>query len=231
MQDHLGADGEVVVSHPEQDERKAERAREDVETQVSIQHKANIGGLEAAGDGGRARARAAGARNAEIREEFTSELDRAVNDLHDTLLSAFIVTYAQGMSLLQSASIEKGYELDLVEISKIWRGGCIIRSALLEEMRQAYSENPDLPNLLLDDRFAKILGESREKWRVTTAKFTESRVPAMCLGSALAYFDAFQVGAAAGKSDPGAARLFRRAYLPADRRGRGISHAGLEIVR
>jgi 6-phosphogluconate dehydrogenase len=192
LQDHLGADGEVVASYPEQDERKAERAREDFETPVSVQHKENIGGLEAAAGGGTGVGGGREVRNAEIREEYSSDIDRAINDLHDTLLSAFIVTYAQGMSLLQAASNEKSYQLDLVEISKIWRGGCIIRSALLEEMRQAYSENPDLPNLMLDDRFAKILGESREKWRETTAKFTESRVPAMCLGSALAYFDAFR---------------------------------------
>jgi 6-phosphogluconate dehydrogenase len=192
LKDHLGAEGEVVASYPEQDERKAARAREDFETPVSAQHKASIGGLEAAADGGTGVGGGREGRNAEIREEFTSEIDRAVSDLHDTLLSAFIVTYAQGMSLLQAASIEKGYELDLVEISKIWRGGCIIRSALLEEMRQAYSENPDLPNLMLDDRFVKILGESRDKWRETTAKFAESRVPAMCLESALAYFDAFR---------------------------------------
>lgn len=184
--------GETVESHPEPDERKAERAAADIETPASIQHK-TTGGIEAAsGDSGAGDGGGRDGKNADIREEFTSDLDRAINDLHDTLLSAFIVTYAQGMSLLQSASIEKEYKLDLVEISKIWRGGCIIRSALLEEMRQAYSENPDLPNMLLDDRFAKILGENRDKWRETTAKFTESRVPAMCLSSALAYFDAFR---------------------------------------
>jgi 6-phosphogluconate dehydrogenase len=183
------SNGEPVVSHPEQDERKAARAREDVETHASVHQKDAVSGLEVGdtgGEGGRT------GRNAEIREEFTSDIEKAVSDLKDTLLCAFIVTYAQGMSLLQSASIEKGYELDLVEISKIWRGGCIIRSALLEEMRQAYSENPDLQNLILDDRFARILNEGREEWRTVTAKFTESRVPAMCLSSALAYFDAFR---------------------------------------
>lgn len=189
IKDHMNADGEIVASHPEPDERKAARAREEVETHASVHQKESVSDLEvgdSGGEGGRT------GRNAEIREEFTSDIDKAVSDLKDTLLCAFIVTYAQGMSLLQSASIEKGYELDLVEISKIWRGGCIIRSALLEEMRQAYSENPDLQNLILDDRFAGILNEGREEWRRVTAKFTESRVPAMCLSSALAYFDAFR---------------------------------------
>lgn len=190
LEDHFGKDGKLVASVPEQDPRKAERAQEALETPASVHHK-TAGGIDAAFAGQSVEGEGSG-KNAAIREELTGDLERAVRDLHDTLLSAFIVTYAQGMSLLQSASIEKGYELDLVEISKIWRGGCIIRSALLEEMRQAYSENPDLPNMLLDDRFAKILTTSREKWRETTAKFTESRVPAMCLSSALAYFDAFR---------------------------------------
>jgi len=186
------ADGESVASHPEEDERKAARAREDLETHASMHQKETGGELEAWADGAEGAEGGRTGRNAEIRAEFTSDIDKAVSDLKDTLLCAFIVTYAQGMSLLQSASIEKGYELDLVEISKIWRGGCIIRSALLEEMRLAYSENPDLQNLILDDRFAGILNEGRDEWRGVTAKFTESRVPAMCLSSALAYFDAFR---------------------------------------
>jgi 6-phosphogluconate dehydrogenase len=92
---------------------------------------------------------------------------------------------------LQTASVERQYGLDLSEISKIWRGGCIIRSALLEDMRRAFARNADLPNLILDERFAEVLSRSREDWREINAKFAESRVPSLCLSSALAYFDAF----------------------------------------
>ena len=210
------ADGESVASHPEEDERKAARAREDLETHASMHQKETVSELEAWADGAEGAEGGRTGRNAEIRAEFTSDIDKAVSDLKDTLLCAFIVTYAQGMSLLQSASIEKGYELDLVEISKIWRGGCIIRSALLEEMRLAYSENPDLQNLILDDRFASILNEGREEWRGVTAKFTESRVPAMCLSSALAYFDAFRSDRLPANLIQAQRDFFRGAYVSKD---------------
>ena len=104
-----------------------------------------------------------------------------VDQLKKALMCAFIVTYAQGMSLLQAASAEKDYGLNLAEIAKIWRGGCIIRSALLEEMRKAFSTAPDLPNLLLDENFAHILASNRE-----------DRVPALCLASSINYFGAFR---------------------------------------
>ncbi len=106
--------------------------------------------------------------------------------------SAFIVTYAQGMSLLQTASIEKKYDLNLSEIAKIWRGGCIIRSALLEEMSRAYEESPDLPNLILNFQFAELLNKNREDWRVIVDRFTHSSIPGLCLSTSLAYFDAFR---------------------------------------
>jgi 6-phosphogluconate dehydrogenase len=124
--------------------------------------------------------------------EAAEDFDRSIEALKNTLLASFITTYAQGMSLLQTVSTEKEYGLNLAEIAKIWRGGCIIRSALLEEMRRAFAENPDLPNLMLDDKFAEILSNNREDWRAINAKFAESRIPSLCLSSALAYFDAFR---------------------------------------
>ena len=96
------------------------------------------------------------------------------------------------MSLLQTASIEKNYGLNLSEIAKVWRGGCIIRSALLEEMRRAFSDEPKLPNLMLDDKFAQILDANRQDWRTVNEMFLASRVPSLCLSSALGYFDAFR---------------------------------------
>jgi 6-phosphogluconate dehydrogenase len=59
-------------------------------------------------------------------------------------------------------------------------------------MRRAFAENPELPNLMLDDKFAEILNRNREDWRIITDIFTDSRVPSLCMSSALAYFDAFR---------------------------------------
>lgn len=125
-------------------------------------------------------------------EDVVATADEFLVEMKNALLASFIVTYAQGLSLLQMASVEKNYGLDLAEITKIWRGGCIIRSALLEDMRRAFAENPDLPNLILDDKFAALLKSRHEDWHLIVGLFAQSRVPALCLSSALQYFDAFR---------------------------------------
>src|SRR5215204_902720 len=187
----LEMNGETVSSEPQHD-MKAAFASQDVETTVSEQHSAKIGAQEYQTAEKTIENPADRSKNSEVREECVEDFDRFIEELKNALLASFITTYAQGMSLLQTVSTEKEYGLNLSEIAKIWRGGCIIRSTLLEEMRRAFSENPDLPNLMLDDKFAEILSRKREDWRSINAKFAESRVPSLCLSSALAYFDAFR---------------------------------------
>lgn len=114
------------------------------------------------------------------------------DDLRSALLCSFLIIYSQGMSLLSSASAEKGYGLDLASISKIWRGGCIIRSSWLEEFRTAFSREPELPSLLLDEKIGEILQRGSISLRKVVAGFTGHGVPAMCFSSALAYFDSFR---------------------------------------
>jgi 6-phosphogluconate dehydrogenase len=190
-QNRQKTDGETVRSEPQHD-MKAELAKHDVETVVSEQQAASIGGQEYRTAEKTVENPADSSKNKEVREECVEDFDKFIEELKNTLLASFITTYAQGMSLLQTVSTEKEYGLDLSEIARIWRGGCIIRSALLEEMRRAFAENADLPNLILDDKFAEILSKNRENWRSINAKFAESRVPSLCLSSALAYFDAFR---------------------------------------
>ena len=116
----------------------------------------------------------------------------STGELEDALFCAIILTYAQGMSLLQKASIERNYGLDLAEIARIWRGGCIIRSKLLESIRSAYSSAPELESLLLDRKFADMFNSRAGSLRKTVVAFNENGIPAMCFSSALAYFDAFR---------------------------------------
>ena len=84
---------------------------------------------------------------------------KIVKEVGDALFFAFITAYAQGMALLTDASKEKDFELDMEATARIWRGGCIIRASLLEDIRKAYSTNPDLPNLMVDKTIAKYLKE------------------------------------------------------------------------
>ncbi|MCY7374935.1 MAG: NADP-dependent phosphogluconate dehydrogenase [Pyrinomonadaceae bacterium] len=181
----LPADGDRVAS-VHASEQKATRAESEIETAVSEQHKDDIGEISAKTVENPSDEQ----RNTDIRE--SNEYPRLSEELKNALLSSFIITYAQGMSLLKTVSTEKNYGLNLSDIAKIWRGGCIIRSTLLEEMRQAFDNNPNLPNLMLDDKFAEILNKNCDDWRSVNEKMMDSRIPALCLSSALAYFDAFR---------------------------------------
>ncbi len=183
---------ETVSSEHESDEQKAARERRAAETTVSEQHQAKIGSQERSESEVKTEVKSDEQRDSKVRQDVSANKAEFIELLKHTLLSSFIVTYAQGMSLLQTASLEKDYELNLSEIAKIWRGGCIIRSALLEDIRSAYFKNPDLPNMILDDEFAGILSRNRDFWCKINNEFAMSQVPSLCLSSALSYFDAFR---------------------------------------
>jgi len=117
-----------------------------------------------------------------------------VSQIEDMLYFAFVVTFAQGMSLLAEASKERDYGLDLAEIAKIWRGGCIIRAELLESIRKAYSADSNLPNLLVSDVFRKEILETQQSARAILKMGIDAGVPMLTLSSALAYFDAYRTG-------------------------------------
>lgn len=177
--------GEAVTSAPLHD-AKAERALEDVKTQASEQQ------TGARNDKPAQTIDLKLSKSDEIQEEFAADLESWLEKLEDALMSSFVVTYAQGLSLLQVASKEKGLGVDLAEVAKIWRGGCIIRSSLLEDMRAAYASNPDLPNLMLDERFAATLVENCPDLHEVVGRLSQSRVPSLALSSAVAYFEAFR---------------------------------------
>jgi 6-phosphogluconate dehydrogenase len=104
---------------------------------------------------------------------------------------AFIAAYAQGLALLQVASTEKKYELDIREISKIWRGGCIIRSKLLNDIRAAFEADPKLANLILADNFRDTIQKEQTLLKATLKFAIAADVPCMALSSALSYLKAF----------------------------------------
>jgi 6-phosphogluconate dehydrogenase len=103
----------------------------------------------------------------------------------------FIITYAQGLSLLQTASTEKNYDLDLVEITKIWRGGCIIRSAMLEDFRKAFETEPKLANLLIADNLANTIRNEQNILKATVKFAIAADVPCLGFASALNYLKAY----------------------------------------
>jgi 6-phosphogluconate dehydrogenase len=115
-------------------------------------------------------------------------------EVEKALYFAFLITYAQGMSLLRAASAEYSYGLNMERIAKIWRGGCIIRAELLEDIRQAFDKDPDLVNLLLDKDYAEKIKDCRDKARKVLNFAVNSGLPASGLASAVSYFDSFKTG-------------------------------------
>ncbi len=117
--------------------------------------------------------------------------DTLVSKAEKALYFAFIMAYAQGMHQLADASKEYGYELDLGEIAKIWRAGCIIRAALLADITDAFKAQPDLPNLLLSPSFTEKVKETVAATRELVAYGATNGIPLPGLSNALTYFDAY----------------------------------------
>ena len=108
------------------------------------------------------------------------------------LFTAIITIYAQGLALLSAASIKYGYGLDLAAVARIWRGGCIIRAGLLEDINQAYLARPQLPDLLLDPKLALTVQEHQEDLRTSLCQAVTAGVPVPGLMVSLRYLDALR---------------------------------------
>jgi 6-phosphogluconate dehydrogenase len=115
-----------------------------------------------------------------------------VDDIRKALYASKIVSYAQGFSLLKNAAAEYGWDLNYGEIAMIWRGGCIIRSAFLNKIYEAYRKNPELANLVMDDYFSSILTENSESWRRVIAAAVSQGIPVPAMSSALSWFDSYR---------------------------------------
>ena len=125
-------------------------------------------------------------------EQGNTDLPSAVETLKGALHFSILITYAQGLALLTKASQEYNYDLNLETIAKIWRGGCIIRSVVLEDFRQAYAKNGELKNILLDDTIAKAINENQSSIRSTVQFAVQKGIPIAGLMNSLAYFDAYR---------------------------------------
>jgi 6-phosphogluconate dehydrogenase len=115
-----------------------------------------------------------------------------INALEDALYFAKISSYAQGLALLQAASAENKWNLDLAEIARIWKGGCIIRAALLDPIRSAFGENPSLQNLLLATHISEAVNASAPAARQAIASAVQLGIPTPATSAALNYVDTYR---------------------------------------
>ncbi len=126
------------------------------------------------------------------RPAFTGNRKALVDAARQALHASKITSYAQGMALLRMASTEYQYATDPGEVAKIWRAGCIIRAALLDDIRQAFRRNPSLVNLVLDDAFRDALASAQDAWRHVLQTAIGLGIPMPAMGASLAYYDAYR---------------------------------------
>ena len=115
-----------------------------------------------------------------------------IQALHDALYASKIISYAQGFMLMSEAAKEYGWDLNYGEIALMWRGGCIIRSTFLGNIKDAYDNNPELENLALDSFFTEALKAAEAGWRKAVILAVENGIPAPAFASALSYFDGYR---------------------------------------
>ncbi len=123
-----------------------------------------------------------------------SETDDWLKALGDALLASKMVSYAQGYMLMRAAAEEYNWSIDYGAVAQMWRGGCIIRSVFLDDIKNAYEKSPDLANLLIDDYFANAVMNAQDNWRNVIAKAVVAGIPVPAMSSALAFFDGYRTG-------------------------------------
>ncbi|XP_051144530.1 6-phosphogluconate dehydrogenase, decarboxylating 1-like [Andrographis paniculata] len=128
----------------------------------------------------------------DVLEKQTVDKKRLVEDVRKALYASKICSYAQGMNLIRAKSIEKGWNLKLGEIARIWKGGCIIRAVFLDRIKKAYDRSPDLASLLVDPEFAKEVIDRQSAWRRVVCLAINAGISAPGMTSSLAYFDTYR---------------------------------------
>jgi 6-phosphogluconate dehydrogenase len=124
--------------------------------------------------------------------QFAGDKKAFVEDIRRALLASKIVSYAQGFMLLREAAKEYKWNLNYGGIALVWRAGCIIRSAFLGKIKEAFAGNPALSNLLLDPYFTGVIERCQKSWRTVVSKAVEAGVPVPAFTTALAFYDGYR---------------------------------------
>ena len=123
---------------------------------------------------------------------FTGDKNAFINDIKEALYASKIVSYAQGYALMMAAANEYGWKLNYGGIALMWRGGCIIRSAFLSKIKEAFDNNPSITNLLLDPFFKEKVETAQKGWRHVVSAAIINGIPVPAISSALGYFDGYR---------------------------------------
>ena len=126
------------------------------------------------------------------RHPYQGDKQEMISAVHDALYASKICSYAQGFALIRAGSQHYGWDIDLAELARIWKGGCIIRARFLDEIKQAYRRRTDLENLLLDDNFCGWVMGAQPRWRETVSRVQGLGLPVIAMSASLAYFDSYR---------------------------------------
>jgi 6-phosphogluconate dehydrogenase len=124
--------------------------------------------------------------------KFSGDKKAFVDDLQEAVYASKLMSYTQGYMLMRAAAKEYGWTLNYGGIALMWRGGCIIRSAFLGKIKEAFDKNPNLRNLLLDPYFTKQVVAAQPAWRRIVARAVQKGIPVPAMSSALAFFDGYR---------------------------------------
>jgi len=124
--------------------------------------------------------------------QFNGNKEQVLEDIHDALYAAKIVSYAQGYTLLNEAANQFNWNLNYGGIALMWRGGCIIRSAFLNKIKDAYDHNPEIKNLLLDPFFKDKINNCQPGWRRIASIAMTHGIPIPAMTSSLSYYDGYR---------------------------------------
>lgn len=122
----------------------------------------------------------------------TMDKEELVQKVHDALYASKIISYAQGLDLIQEVSNVHDWGVDLGSCARIWRGGCIIRARFLNRITEAYERTPDLTNLMLDGFFTEVLNSNQGAWREIVALGVTNGIPMPAFSASLSYYDAYR---------------------------------------
>ena len=123
---------------------------------------------------------------------FQGDVEAFIPKVRDALYCSKMCSYAQGMALIAKASADFNYHINLPEVARIWKGGCIIRAGFLDKIKKAFQDNPQLPNLLLAPEFKQSILDRQAAWREVLLLANELGIPVPAFSASLDYFDSYR---------------------------------------
>lgn len=127
-----------------------------------------------------------------ITSKFDGDVDTYISKIRDALYCSKMCSYAQGMALIAKASAEYKYNVNLPEVARIWKGGCIIKAAFLGKIQTAFTDNPNLANLLLAPEFKQSILDRQQAWRDVLVLANKMGIPVPAFSASLNYFDSYR---------------------------------------